>query len=768
MSEISFRDRLERLPLILAGPILHHTSSESVTVWVALKEPRWVAIEVYETAESGNVVGALVIAGERTTIALGRYLHIVAVTAKSHNGDSLRSGQLYAYDLSFTRTEGDRQTLKQALTSSSLPLVPISYFPHQLPTFALPPEDLERLQIVYGSCRKPHGKGYDALPILDSLLEHNAALPDFRPHQLFLTGDRIYGDDVADLLLYALTEVGDLLLGWQEQLPLLPSSKVSHLTPKQLKPGQRSKIACEQAGFTAGIRDKAEFAKSHLFGLGEYYAIYLFAWSQVFWLEPFPKGREIYQDRQAAKQWDRELKDLQQFASTIWKVRRALANVPRYTIFDDHDVSDDWYLNQAWCLRVLGKPLGRRVVQNALLAYAVFQGWGNTPEQFQDGQLGAKLLEAASEWSASAGGDKKAEEAIARYLGLPESNPLTGLPKMRLDGQFLILDRSPEALRWHYTVRGDGHEVIVLDTRTRRGYPADRDPIAPPALLCPSVFERQLRAVLQQVRSNIKATLAISPTNLFTLQAIDRIQQWHLKQGKVYHADVGDGWNMNASGLAAFLATLFEERDRVIILSGDIHYSATARLDYWSRRPSDSVVSESEQSFKPHLLTQFTSSALKNSELMTQLIHTKAKSILMPERRRFWIGWTNPPEMIEVRHTDRSLPEWKCSLEWIPRQPIQIPEWGKTVPWLRVQQKQNWLCNSVKWLWRNRWFQEGKEVVGTNNLGLIQFERSDNEGAAIQDIYWYTSWGNTRVGFSRFQASLHLRQLPNKIKSGGL
>lgn len=765
MSEISFRDRLERLPLILAGPILQHTSSESVTVWVALKEPRRVAIEVYETADSGNVVGALAMAGERTTVALGRYLHIVAVTAQSQNGDFLRSGQIYAYDLSFTGTEGDRQTLQQVLTSPSLSLVPISYFPHQLPTFALPPEDLDRLQIVYGSCRKPHGKGYDALPILDSLLEHNAALPDFRPHQLFLTGDRIYGDDVADPLLYALTEVGDLLLGWQEQLPLLPSSKVSHLTSKQLKPGQRSKIACEQAGFTAGIRDKAELAKSHLFGLGEYYAIYLFAWSQVFWLEPFPKGREICQDRQAAKQWDRELKDLQQFASTIWKVRRALANVPRYTIFDDHDISDDWYLNQAWCLRVLGKPLGRRVVQNALLAYAVFQGWGNTPEQFQDGQSGAKLLEAASKWSASAGGDKTAEEAIACYLGLPESEPLTGLPKMRLDGQFLVLDRSPEALRWHYTVKGNSHEVIVVDTRTRRGYPADRDSIAPPALLCPSAFERQLRSVLQQARSNIKATLVISPTNIFTLQAIAGIQQWYLKQGKVFNADVGDGWNMNASGLAALLATLFEERDRVIILSGDIHYSATARLDYWSRRPSDSVVSDSEKSFKPHLLTQFTSSALKNSELMTQLIHTKAKSILMPERRRFWIGWTNLPEMIEVRHTDRSLPDWKCSLEWIPRQPIQIPEWGKNVPWLRGQQKPNWLYNFVKWLWQNRWFQEGKEVVGTNNLGLIHFDWYGNpsENAAIQDIYWYTSWGKPRVGFSRFRASLHLRQLPKNI-----
>ncbi|NJQ98859.1 MAG: hypothetical protein HC784_17505 [Hydrococcus sp. CSU_1_8] len=146
-----------------------------------------------------------------------------------------------------------------------------------------------------------------------------------------------------------------------------------------------------------------------------------------FWSQPFPKGREICEDKKTAKRWDEELKDLQQFASTVWKVRRALANIPTYTIFDDHDVSDDWNLNEAWCLRVLGKPLGRRVVRNALLAYAIFQGWGNTPEQFQEGQSGAKLLKAARDWSVSAGEDEKAGEAIARYLGLPESDPSTGL-----------------------------------------------------------------------------------------------------------------------------------------------------------------------------------------------------------------------------------------------------------------------------------------------------------------------------------------------------
>jgi hypothetical protein len=46
---------------------------------------------------------------------------------------------------------------------------------------------------------------------------------------------------------------------------------------------------------------------------------------------------------------------------------------------------------------------------------------------------------------------------------------------------------------------------------------------------------------------------------------------WHLKQGKVFHTDVGDSWNLNMVALAELLTTLFNERDRTIVLSGDIH-----------------------------------------------------------------------------------------------------------------------------------------------------------------------------------------------------
>lgn len=63
-------------------------------------------------------------------------------------------------------------------------------------------------------------------------------------------------------------------------------------------------------------------------------------------------------------------------------MRKLLANIPTYMIFDDHDVTDDWNITGSWYDGVRESPLGRRIVSNALAAYWAFQGWGNDPDNF--------------------------------------------------------------------------------------------------------------------------------------------------------------------------------------------------------------------------------------------------------------------------------------------------------------------------------------------------------------------------------------------------
>lgn len=772
--------RLHHVPLILAGPILRRTDTQAVTVWLALKEAKTVTLKIYATVEGrGEVVGELVMSGSRSTVSLGKYLHIVAVTAQPLTIKSLAAGKIYAYHLEFESLDCSEIGLLEALGVGES----ISYFSHQYPTFTLPPTHLNDLRIIHGSCRKPHGQGQDALPILDELIALHAKQPKARPHQLFLTGDQIYGDDVADPLLWAVSEAGDTLLGWEEALPMarlellraegfpIPQSDLQKLRtqkPATLKPGRRTDIAQEYGGFTAMLVNKPEKAKSHLFSLGEYFAIYLFVWSPALWGSQFPSSREMGLKGNEAKQWDAEAKILQQFAQDLPKVRRILANIPTYTICDDHDVSDDWYLNREWCHRVLGKPLGRRVVQNALLAYAIFQAWGNTPEQFELGTGGATLLELAQEWSQSEGQNTTAWEVAGKYLGMPLIDQKTGLPQFQSDENVWILDREyPDGIKplnWHYTVRSFQHEVLVLDTRTWRGYPYET-PIEPPMLLCHKGFKDQIQ-IAGDV--NLEATLVVIPTNLVSLKIIDRIQQWDIKQGRVFNSDAGDAWNFHEVALVKLLEELFTRRQRVIILTGDIHYSAAVRLSYWSRHES-----------KSSILAQLTASAFKNQEWTTQLIHTKLKS-LIPEPVQLWVGWQHPLELVKLEEgrgkqalkgmlqSKSSLPDLEYRVEWIPRQksrPLIIDGSLKTSKQpagfsFRLFVKKIW--EMLLGLWQNRWIQEGPEVVGVSNFGLVSFEwgSETEEKAVIQDVYWRPGWDQKGIVYSRYWVSLECEQEP--------
>ena len=739
-SAIQFLPELEQLPLVIAGPILRHVREDSVTVWLALKQPETVILQVLETElGNGSQLGSTILESSQSTIALGKNLHVLAVTALPVGKGLLTPGQVYAYNLHFQTANLD---LVEAIGSKPED-AKVSYFHHQLPTFSLPPQDLNNLQIVHGSCRKPHGGGRDTLSCLDNLIRDDATDANQRPHQLFMTGDQIYGDDVANPMLWLCQGIGQLLLGWSEDLPL----KNGSILNEELPPGKRTEIARLEAGMTAMLRGKEEKAKSHLFSFGEYAAAYLLAWSPIFVPKIMPDAKSLGLSSQEAKVWQSELKETRSFFQDSNTVRRALANIPVYTICDDHDISDDWYLNREWCDRVLGKPLGKRTVQNGLLAYALFQAWGNTPQHFAMGTSGENLLQAATKLLASEGKNELARRECDRYLGIPANEPTTKLPEYKLDEDVLVLDREPDAIPWHYTVTAASHEVIVLDTRTWRGYPQGEDcKINPPMLLSPSAFKQQLQLPLDNKPTHIEATLIVLPTNLVALGIIDRIQEYELSRDRVFSNDVGDSWNFHETAFVTLLLNLCRQRERVIILSGDIHYSCAVRLVHWDRNTRETSI-----------IVQLTSSAIKNSELATRVIHTKLKSLL-PEKTQHWFGWSKSLEQTKISHAkwwtkkDSQLknanPDWQYRIEWIKRQP------ATSVPWREPKNSeskagfgQKIIGFFINLLWRNRWLQEGTEVIGRNNLSLVKFDWSQTK-SVTQETYWHPPWETGTVASS--------------------
>jgi hypothetical protein len=143
------------------------------------------------------------------------------------------------------------------------------------------------------------------------------------------------------------------------------------------------------------------------------------------------------------------------------------------------------------------------------------------------------------------------------------------------------------------------------------------------------------------------------------------------------------------------------------------------------------------------------------------------KDWLLPEKVRRWIGWSNPLNMVEQkarqsrRHQQPQMkPDCYCALEWIPRQNTRTPDFGANIPWL-ITTKQQARNDKWKWLqqlmfWNLPWFQEGREVIGLNNLALVKFELADTSKPhkVIQDLYWFSPWYPTQIVYSRFESQL--------------
>ena len=445
------------LPLVLVGPMLRRVDPTSVTVFLALKEARTATLRVYEGESAGS--GTTVVAtGSRETVRLGTNLHVVAVTATT--ATPLTPGRLYRYQVFFGPAGGadvpesgttlftagvvaaTESAARSALTFAT-PGAP------RLPSFATPPATPSSLRLLHGSCRKPHGGGLDMLPVVAEIIAPVADSPESRPHQLLLTGDQIYADDVADPLL-ALSAHAMTALGMpHEKLPA--KKRGALLEDRHAAVGMRQHAVLEIAKLTCDV------GASHLFTLAEFVGMYLLVWADVLWPETLPEfgdefpqlkremGDETYAKTLAGEpypamvvpeavkrmqRWVEQSKPLDDFRDSLPAVRRALANIPTLMMFDDHEVTDDWLLCRRWCTDSViakdadtGSRLGRRVAANGMAACAVF-GVGQHADRFASqgagGQKGRDLLARLSSWIAGSDDASVAlAEEIAQRVGTP-------------------------------------------------------------------------------------------------------------------------------------------------------------------------------------------------------------------------------------------------------------------------------------------------------------------------------------------------------------
>ena len=625
-------------PLLICGPMLRRVTEASVAVFVATSAP--CTVELVLSRADGTTAPTKT-SSPQATRALGRLLHVAVCELTLTGNDRLVPGVVYAYDLRMTPTSppGPPRQLKDQ-TGLLSGAVPLGYKADQLPTFSLPPA-LPRLNIVHGSCRKPHGGGPDALAIVDELIAkaHNddPAITNGtedalrRPHQLLLTGDQIYADDVAVVLLPRLIAAGDLLLKGEVE-----EDFGGALTMKdaRVKPGWSRQSYLEK-----NAKLSSEALENHLMYFAEFCAMYVMCWSDELWPRDdkgIPTAAPLDLDgaydpnlpvidrppsvKKKQGLFCDPLKEAQGvavanraevlgFAGTVRRIRRVLANVPALMMFDDHEISDDWNLDKKWNDASRSDPAVHRIVRNGLLAAAVFQAWGNVPSQFLAG-VGKDVLDVvtvpAGQLRPPISVNPAAADVLLDIAPGPSSTPAA-------------------RLNWDWALDGPEHRVIALDTRTQRDFtsPASSKDVG---LLTSSELKRQL-SDQQPSTGSPRLCFVLSPAPVIGHPLVEETLQPATAFIEGGRAADSEAWAVNRPRFEELMRRL-AAFGRVVLLSGDVHYAYTNQTAYFGAAPQ-----------VPARIVQLCSSSAKNADSMTRLIQN-AGYLKMTFRN--WFGFSKP------------------------------------------------------------------------------------------------------------------------------
>lgn len=427
--------------------------------------------------------------------------------------------------------------------------------------------------ILFGSCRKPSHPVRDGMARADAVVAEVLDRPHARPAYLMLCGDQVYADDVAGPMLSAIHALirrlglyGEYLEGaLVKDSDELYAHSDGYYRRDKLLPAIKSNEALRER-FFGGV-DKPIFtsasADNHLITLAEVLAMYLLVWSPVPWQLVSPVMPAL--DAPLARRYRTEAAALAGFRADLPQAARVLANQPTLMIFDDHDITDDWNLSAKWESTAYEHPFSRRIVGNALVAYAFCQGWGNDPDAM------AGVIPAA--------------ERVA------ENPDDTGhLDAARQDA---LIDALLAFRDWGYVVPSTP-PLVVLDTRTQR-WRSERHPSQPSGLM-----DWESLCELQQRLLDQSAAVIVSPAPMFGVKLIEIIQRVMTWTGHALTVDA-ENW-MAHRGAAGTMLNIFRHSrtpGNYVVLSGDVHYSFMYDIEIRSRDQG------------PHIW-QITSSGLKN------------------------------------------------------------------------------------------------------------------------------------------------------------
>ncbi len=246
-------------------------------------------------------------------------------------------------------------------------------------------------------------------------------------------------------------------------------------------------------------------------------------------------------------------------------VRQALAVLPTYMIFDDHEISNDWNTTPTWRANMLRKGM-EHVLVDGLLAYWVYQGWGNLERRDTvDNPLLCIMHEAAL----------SGEDALSALRACIKADLYQVRP-----------------LPWHYQIRTQP-PVFVFNARTERTTVlADKpEQIYGPTRIVSQEQMNDLRDWLRLQETNVALLVSSIPALLPPLIGLAEYlmgrRLWHQSgtplhqlgvqlarmQQRVIDRNSFDHWPIYAASWDELVEMVTTQPKDILILSGDVHFS---------------------------------------------------------------------------------------------------------------------------------------------------------------------------------------------------
>ena len=548
---------------MLAGPIIRRAEPSGIWIWLATSEtvsqvrPGLVAFDQFgelslKYAPYGYLPLADLTSDSFRCVRLGGKLYVTLFRIAPVKG-SFPKDVILGYNFIITTQSGDDYYLRHGDGKSDLVddlRHDLCYPPFRLPTLVLQSTDGNLAQ---GSCRRPGADGPDAFNDFDLFLKSVCKDPKRRPAALFLTGDQIYADWVAYPLFISILKLRSDIMGYDELLPnVYANPNVFPGEPKLINP---TSYLTYHFSDTPKLRTRRKFVlksglttddgEGHLLTFGEFAAMYLIVWNPVLCANYDVESKYGMRDPAAIN-----LKDFTKHAA---EARRVLANIPTYMSFDDHEITDDWNLDNKWIEDLKSTPAApiapaRHILSNGIAAFWFFQGWGNIPE-LQGKGSGAQTT-----------------DLIEKRLSNLILSPIKHATDESFEKAMLDLEREPYAF-----VAPTRPPVIVTDMRTHRLFGTEG------SLMNKTAFEH-LAKILKGVQTINKTIVLVSGSPLLNWNPVSHgrgllAMFTSPEKGRTKY-EIGDLWDDYREGRARFLQWIHDtlKPSLCVIFSGDVHH----------------------------------------------------------------------------------------------------------------------------------------------------------------------------------------------------